>query len=201
MAGAFCGTLLWGMPARAETLLVFGDSLAAGYGLANGEGWVALTTAGLGKTHPGWRVVNASVSGETTAGGLSRLPAVLAREKPDAVLIELGANDGLRGLPLKDMKTNLTRMVRLSKGAGVKRVAVMEMYMPPNYGPDYASGFKQTFTDVAKTERAALTPFFLYNIALNPASFQADGIHPNADAQTGLVRMVAPTFRWLVTGR
>ena len=165
-----------------QTALVMGDSLSAAYNLPTAQGWVALTATRMKSTHPNWQVVNASVSGETTAGGLSRLPAALKQHQPKLVIIELGANDGLRGLPLLQTRSNLTKMIRLSKAAGAK-VLLIGIQMPPNYGPAYTQGFAAIYTDLAKQEKTALLPFLLQPIALDRSYFLPDQLHPNAKGQ------------------
>ncbi|WP_425456063.1 arylesterase [Cognatilysobacter terrigena] len=185
-------------PATTKTVLVMGDSLSAGYGIAVSQGWVSLLGQRLKATSPRWSVVNASVSGETTAGGLSRLPAALARAKPGVVVIELGANDGLRGLPVRDMQANLDRMVKLSKASGAK-VLVIGMRMPPNLGRAYTEGFANAYTTVAKSNGATLLPFFLEPIMLDRGAFQRDNLHPTAAVQPRLLdhvwRPLAPMLR------
>jgi acyl-CoA thioesterase-1 len=173
--------------ARAEaTILVFGDSLSAGYGLATGQSWPALLGKRLAETKPGYAVANASISGETTAGGRSRLPAALQRFRPAIVILVLGANDGLRGLPLAQMRDNLTAMIDAAK-ARRARVLLVGMKLPPNYGPDYDRGFEDSFRLVAKREKVALLPFLLAPIAANLNAFQADGLHPTAAAQDAIL--------------
>ncbi len=173
----------------APTVLVFGDSLSAGYGLNAGEGWVALMEKRMAAQGYPHAVINASVSGETTSGGLARLPGALSRHKPELVLIELGANDGLRGLSLKKMRGNLTRMAQLSRAAGAQ-VLLLEMRVPPNYGAGYADEFRQSFAQVARAQKAVLLPFFMAGIALKPEFFQDDGLHPTAAAQPLLLDAV-----------
>jgi acyl-CoA thioesterase-1 len=184
-------------PAAKKTVLVMGDSLSAGYGIDVRQGWVALLGQRLKATNPGWTVVNASVSGETTAGGLSRLPRELARVKPSVVVIELGANDGLRGLPVRDLQANLDRMTRLAKASGA-RVVLLGMRMPPNLGRAYTEGFANAYTGVARAERAALVPFFLEPIVMQRAAFQRDNLHPTAPVQGKLLDHVWPTLRPLL---
>ena len=174
-----------------RTLLVFGDSLSAGYGINASAGWVSLLDKRLRAEGYGYRVVNASVSGETTTGGLSRLPRALATHRPALVILELGANDGLRGLPLETSRANLEQMLRACRVAGV-RVLLLGMKMPPNYGPKYTTGFERLFSDLARTYRVPLIPFFLDGVALNPALIQADGLHPTAAAQPLLLKNVWP---------
>lgn len=176
----------WATPPAERTVLVFGDSLAAGYGMAASEGWVALLGERLAASKPGWTVANASISGETTAGGVSRIGKALARTKPDVVVIELGANDGLRGLPLAQTRANLERMVRASKDAGAK-VLLVGMRMPPNLGRAYTEGFEANFREVATAESVALLPFLLEPVAADRANFQADNLHPTAEVQPQLL--------------
>jgi acyl-CoA thioesterase-1 len=168
-----------------RTVLVMGDSLSAAYGLAPSQGWVSLTADRIGRTKPGWRVVNASISGETTAGGAARIAAELQRHKPAVVVIALGANDGLRGLPLVQTRANLEKMIKAAQ-AGKAKVLLVGMRMPPNYGPDYTRGFEQNFSALAKQYRTALLPFLLEPIALDRNAYQADNLHPVASAQPKL---------------
>jgi len=170
-------------------ILVVGDSLSAEYGLKRGSGWVELLKLSLAQTHPSIEVTNASISGDTTSGGLSRLKALLERTKPNIVLIELGANDALRGLALSMTKKNMLDMVRLVKEAGARPI-LAGMQIPPNYGRDYTTAFKELFEEVAQSEQTALIPFFLEGIADEPAMFQADTIHPNELAQPILMENV-----------
>ena len=174
--------LLAALPAFAGTVLVWGDSLSAGYGLRPSQAWPALLERRLQESKPPYRVVNASISGETTAGGRSRLPAALQAHRPTVVVIELGANDGLRGLPIPAMNANLQAMIDASRQAGA-RVLLVGMQMPPNYGPDYTASFEATFRDLAKTRRVRLVPFMMEGFADQRHYFQADGIHPVAEAQ------------------
>jgi acyl-CoA thioesterase-1 len=184
------------VPARAETpvILVFGDSISAGYGLAHvDQGWVALLQTRLKQQEYGYRVVNASVSGETTAGGLARLPRALKLHQPKIVILELGGNDGLRALPIAQMRANLTQMAALSAAAGAK-VLLLGMRMPPNYGPDYTEQFRAVFSDLAREQKLPLVPFLLNGIALTPALMQADGIHPDELGQPKLLDNVWPAL-------
>lgn len=174
---------------RPLRILVVGDSLSAEYGLTRGTGWVELLKQSLAGTQPATDITNASISGDTTSGGLSRIDALLGKTQPDIVVIELGANDALRGLPLDMTKNNLFMMTRLSKKAGA-RVILAGMQIPPNYGREYAEGFKNVFVEVARAEDSALIPFFLEGIAQDPAMFQADTIHPNELAQPVLMENV-----------
>ncbi len=182
----------------ARTILVFGDSISAGYGIPVGQGWVALLQAKLERLGYGYRVVNASVSGETTAGGLDRLPRALALHRPRILILELGGNDGLRALPVQQMRANLGRMLRLARSAGTS-VVLLGMRMPPNYGPEYTAQFQRAFVDVAKAHRVAFVPFFLQGIATQPALMQADGLHPNVRGQALLLanawRALGPMLR------
>lgn len=168
-----------------KTVLVFGDSLSAGYGIALNQGWVALTANKMKVSHPGWRVVNASISGETTAGGASRIGAELARSHPAVVIVELGANDGLRGLAVAQTRANLDRIIRAAKGANAK-VLLIGMRMPPNFGPQYTRAFEQTFVDLSKQHRTAFLPFLLQPVAADRRNFQDDNMHPTAAAQPKL---------------
>lgn len=177
-----------------RTLLVVGDSLSAEYGIARGSGWVALLEQRLAARKAAWRVVNASVSGDTTAGGRSRLPALLQQHKPAVVVIELGGNDALRGLPLDGTEDNLRAMARAAKAAGA-RVLLVGMQVPPNYGRRYGADFEQVFARVAAAEKLPLVPQFLAGVADAPdpvALFQADRIHPKAQAHPRLLDNVWP---------
>ena len=177
---------------------MFGDSISAGYGLPRVEqGWVALLQAKLKKEGYGYEVVNASVSGETTAGGLARLPRALSLHHPAIVILELGGNDGLRALPIAPMRANLSRMIELSTAAGAK-VLVVGIRVPPNYGPEYTAQFGKAYTDVAQKEHAALVPFVLDGVALSPGLMQEDGIHPNAEGQPRLLDNVWTALRPLL---
>ncbi|WP_298597329.1 arylesterase [Zoogloea sp.] len=174
--------LLIGSNAWAGTVLVWGDSLSAGYGLRPQQSWPSLLGERISAARLPHKVVNASISGETTAGGLARLPAALEAHKPSVVVIELGANDGLRGLPVKAMAANLQAMVNASRKAGAQ-VLLVGMRMPPNYGPDYTARFEAAFRELAKTNRVRLVPFMMEGFADQRHYFQADGIHPVAEAQ------------------
>ena len=166
----------------AGTVLVWGDSLSAGYGLRPQQSWPALLAERISAARLPHKVVNASISGETTAGGLARLPAALETHKPSVVVIELGANDGLRGLPVKAMATNLQAMVDASRRAGAQ-VLLVGMRMPPNYGPEYTTRFEAAYRDIARANRLRLVPFMMEGFADQPGYFQADGLHPVAAAQ------------------
>ena len=180
----------------AKTLLVFGDSLSAGYGIRPQEAWPALLEKRLSERRLNYNVANLSISGETTAGGRSRLAAVLREHRPSVVVIALGANDGLRGLPLAQMRANLEHMVTISQQAGA-RVALLGMRLPPNYGP-YAEQFFQTFSELAKQHKTAYLPFLLEPVATQPAMFQADQLHPTAKAQPLILDHVWPALQPLL---
>ena len=180
-----------------RTVLVMGDSLSAAYGLAPREGWVALLADRLRTERPGWRVANASISGETTAGGASRIAAELSRHSPEVVVIELGANDGLRGLDLAQTRANLERMILASRDAGA-RVLLVGMRLPPNYGPQYTQAFERNYVELAEAHGAALLPFLLEPIAMDRDAFQADNLHPVAEAQPKLRDHVWPALRPLL---
>ncbi len=193
------------VPARAATpvLLVLGDSLSAEYGLKRGTGWVALLEARLAQEKIAARVVNASISGETTAGGRSRLPALLAQHRPTHVVVELGGNDALRGLALEATKANLTAMTQAAQKAGA-RVLLVGMRLPPNYGRDYGERFSALFTQVAKEQKAAAVPFFLEGFAEAPDAaryFQPDRIHPTEQAQPLMLATVWPPIKKLLTAK
>ncbi len=178
-------------------LLVLGDSLSAEYGLKRGSGWVALLEQRLAQEKIALQVVNASISGDTTSGGRSRLPALLALHQPRVVVIELGANDALRGLPLEMSRDNLQAMTRAAQASGAK-VLLLGMQMPPNYGQDYAQKFAQTYAQVAQTNKAALVPFMLKGVADAPDAlrlFQNDRIHPTEEAHPTILNNVWPTLK------
>ncbi|WP_346285048.1 arylesterase [Zoogloea sp.] len=184
--------------AWAGTVLVWGDSLSAGYGLRPEQAWPSLLAKRLEASKPPHKVVNASISGETTAGGLSRLPAALQAHKPSVVVIELGANDGLRGLPPRAMAANLQAMIDAIGKSGA-RVLLVGMRMPPNYGPTYTAAFEAAYRDLARTNKLRLVPFMMEGFADQRGMFQQDGIHPVADAQPLILdtiwRELAPLLR------
>jgi acyl-CoA thioesterase I len=184
--------------AEAPVILVFGDSISAGYGLAREErGWVELLKTRLSTQGYGYQVVNASVSGETTAGGLARLPRALELHHPSIVILELGANDGLRALPAPAMQANLKQMIELATAAGAK-VLILGMRMPPNYGQQYTDQFAMVFSDLAREKKLPLVPFLLTDIALTPNLLQGDDIHPNAAGQPVLLDNVWPQLKPLL---
>ena len=186
--------------AAARTLLVFGDSLASAYGLSTDQGWVHLLGERAKRSGFAWRIVNASVSGETTAGGLRRLPADLKRHQPAIVVIALGANDALRGQPIAGIRDNLEKMVRLARKARAEPVLVGLM-IPPNYGIDYAAEFQALYPALAARLRLALVPFLLEGIAEKPEFFLADQMHPSAAAQPIILDTVWKTLEPLLRKR
>jgi len=200
-----CALLLAGLPTLsahaaqpgAPIILVLGDSLSAEYGLARDTGWVALLAQRLAANHPEYRVVNASVSGETTSGGAARLPALLAEHRPRIVILELGGNDALRGLALDLTERNLVTMTTLARTAGAQAL-ILGMQIPPNYGRPYAERFRQLFATVASAHHAALVPFLLTGFAEDPAYFQPDRIHPAAAAQPLMLANVWPALEPLL---
>jgi acyl-CoA thioesterase I len=189
-------------PAQPPVILVVGDSLSAEYGLKRGTGWVPLLQQRLAARKIAARVVNASISGDTSSGGRSRLQPLLAQHRPAVVVIELGSNDALRGLPLDMTRTNLDTMTAQAQRAGAK-VLLVGMEMPPNYGADYANRFEAMYRDVARTRHAALVPFLLRGIADDPDPlrlFQADRLHPNEQAQPRMLDNVWPELARLLPG-
>ncbi len=179
------------------TILVLGDSLSAAYNLPAALGWVSLLERQLARSHPHYRIVNASISGETTSGGRARLPALLAEHRPSIVVIELGANDGLRGYPITAFADNLDFMIResLLQGADVLLIGV---YIPPNYGPRYTRAFRETYTTLAHRHKVSLMPFLLEGVALSDSMMQADGLHPTAEAQPVILNNVLPHLKPLL---
>jgi acyl-CoA thioesterase I len=176
-------TLLVALPSQAaSTILVFGDSLSAAYGLSTQQGWVSLMEERLKNERYPYQVVNASISGETTAGGLSRLKQAIEQQKPSIMILELGANDGLRGLPVDAMQQNLTKMLEVAKQNNIQ-VLLVGMRIPPNYGPQYTQAFHQSYPKLAQQFKVKLVPFLLENVAGNRALNQDDGLHPTAEAQ------------------
>jgi acyl-CoA thioesterase-1 len=188
---------LFPVPAAARTLLVVGDSLSAAYGMEVPSGWVALLGKRLKQEKPGYRVVNASISGDTTASGLARLPRLLAEHKPVIVIIELGGNDGLRGLSLEQMKHNINAMVAKAK-ARRARVLLVGVELPPNYGRSYTERFQSIFREVAAEQGVALAPSLLDGIATRDEFMQPDRIHANAGAQPCLLENIWPHLRPLL---
>ena len=190
ITGLFC--LLMSISSWAQVkpvILVLGDSLSAEYGLPRGTGWVNLMEDQLSKSKSPWSVFNASISGETSSGGLSRLPNLLAQKKPGLVIIELGANDALRGLPVNQTEANLRKMVQMSKHSGAK-VLLCGIQIPSNYGQTYTAQFKNLYPQIANQEGVELMPFFLEGVATKPELFQADRLHPNIEAQSIIFKNV-----------
>ncbi|WP_101675651.1 arylesterase [Alloalcanivorax mobilis] len=185
--------LLVPFTARADGVLVLGDSISAAYGLEEAEGWVSLLRQRFESQCSGLPVNNASVSGETSDGGLTRLPRLLERHQPELVVIELGGNDGLRGLPPKRLAGNLSRMIELSREAGA-RVVLLGMRIPPNYGPAYTQLFEQAFTHTAREQDVPLVPFLLDGV-VEAGQLQGDGIHPTAAAQPRLLENTWPVLK------
>ena len=183
-----------------QTILVVGDSLSAEYGLQRGSGWVALLANRLAREHPQASVINASISGDTTAGGLARLPALLRQHRPTLVMLELGGNDALRGLPLDTTRSNLVEMAKMVKTAGA-RLLILGMQIPPNYGRSYGERFAAMFDEVSRSQGAALVPFLLKGVADGPQAdsmFQADRIHPVASAHPIILANVWPVLEPLL---
>jgi acyl-CoA thioesterase-1 len=180
-----------------KTVLVVGDSLSAEYGIARGAGWVALLEQKMKNEKIDAKVVNASISGETTSGGKARLPALLGQHKPDLVVIELGANDGLRGLPVPSAEANLRAMIAAAQ-AQKARVLLVGMRMPPNYGRAYTERFFGMFKTVATSTKSPLVPFMLEGVADKPALFQQDRLHPTAQAHPIILNNIWPTFEKMV---
>jgi len=183
--------------AATPVILVFGDSLSAEYGIARGSGWVSLLSDRLRKEGFPHRVVNASISGETTAGGLARLEGNLKKQRPQFFVLALGANDGLRGLPVAQTRKNIESMLALAANAGAQAM-IIGIRMPPNYGPDYTRSFDRLFEDIARRRALPVVPFLLEGIAENPSYFQADAIHPNERAQPRILNNVWPTLSQLI---
>ena len=197
LAGASAAASL---PAKSARILVLGDSLSAEYGLVRGSGWVALLQARLQLEKPGVQVVNASISGDTTSGGRSRLPALLTQQQPSVVVIELGGNDALRGLPIAMTQENLQAMTRSAQASGAK-VLLLGMQVPPNYGQAYARQFANAYSQVAHDNQAALVPFLLKGVADGPDAqnlFQADRIHPVAAAHPTILNTVWQVLKKLL---
>jgi len=190
ITGLFC--LLMSFYSWAQTspvILVLGDSLSAEYGLPRGTGWVHILEQQLEKDKSPWTIFNASISGETSSGGISRLPSLLTQKKPGIVMIELGANDALRGLPIAQTETNLRKMIQMSKKSGA-RVLLFGIQIPTNYGQSYTTQFKKLYQQLANEEQIELLPFFLEGVATKPDLFQADRLHPNVKAQSILFNNV-----------
>jgi len=201
-AGARCGVfaltlLLIGLQgasgAQTPIILSFGDSLSAAYGLQPKQGWVALLQQRLHTEGYGYQIINASVSGETSSGGLERLPHLLALHHPAIVMLELGANDGLRGLPLQTVHDNLDRMITMARDSGAQ-VLLLGIRLPPNYGVRYTDGFAGLYSDLARQKKVPWVPFLLAGVALDPALMQADGLHPVAAGEPRVLDTVWPSL-------
>lgn len=198
-----CFTLMLSVTAAAENdkygvVLVFGDSLSAAYRMPEERGWVALMQDRMKAEGLPYRIVNASVSGETTGGGLARLPAMLTANNPDIVVLELGGNDGLRGLPVPSIRNNLEQMIALSQAAGAQ-VLLAGIQIPPNYGPRYTEPFYSQYQELADQYGLALIPFLLEGIAEDSTLMQDDGIHPTAEAQPIILEIVWPSLLKLLS--
>lgn len=196
---SWSSTVLASESAQTRTLLVWGDSLSAAYGISTDQGWVHLLQSKLDNTEGAKdiKVVNGSISGETTSGGLTRLPEALAEHKPNFVIIELGANDGLRGLSIKAMRSNLEQMIQLAQKNNAK-VALLGMYMPANFGRMYSEQFKKTYQELAKQYQLPFNPFFLEGVALKDNLLLQDGLHPNEKAQPQLLDNIFPVVAELI---
>lgn len=192
----FCLGLLIIAPLHAKTILVVGDSLSAAYGIEQDKGWVALMSHDLAK-YGSYRVINISTSGDTTSNGLSKLPAAITQYKPAVVIIELGANDGLRGLPLNHTKKNLATMIKLSLDHKAQ-VLLLASWLPPNYGPRFLQQFASIYDELAKMYKVPMIPMFLAGIAGRDHLMQKDGLHPNAQAQPLILKNVWPDLKKLL---
>ena len=196
----FLITAITPLPAAERAIVVLGDSLSAAFGIDQDDGWVNLLQQRLDERTGGWRVVNAGISGDTTAGGLSRLPRLLELHRPRLLIIELGSNDGLRGFGFDQIRANLRHMIKLSRAAGSQPLLVGAR-IPPNYGAAYADAFHRLFREVADREQVPLVPFLLAGVAQDRSLMQADGYHPNADAQPQLLANVWPVLEPLLNTR
>ncbi|WP_342245410.1 arylesterase [Pseudomonas sp. OTU5201] len=193
LLGGCLSLFLLAQEAMAGTVLVVGDSISAAFGLESSQGWVSLLEKRLAEKGYKQRVVNASISGDTSAGGLSRLPALLAEHKPELVIIELGGNDGLRGQPPAQLQQNLASMIDSSKEQGAS-VLLLGMRLPPNYGARYITAFANVYSTLAAEKQVPLVPFFLEGVGGVPEMMQSDGIHPRAQAQSRLLDNLWPTL-------
>lgn len=195
----FTSFVAWSTPAVAANpkILIYGDSLSAAYGIPQQQGWAALLQKKLihGKMH--YDVINASVSGETTSGGLSRFASTLKQTQPEIVILELGANDGLRGLPIQALRENLSAMIQQSKKSGAK-VLLVGMRIPPNYGAKYTKAFSQSYQQLSKQHKIPLVPFMLENVAAQPDLIQQDGLHPNTVGQAIILENIWPKLQRLI---
>jgi acyl-CoA thioesterase-1 len=195
----FLSFVAWASPANAENpnILIVGDSLSAAYGIPQQQGWAALLQKKLQLENYRYDVVNASMSGETTSGGASRITTALNQTKPVIVILELGANDGLRGLPIKEMTANLSNIIRQSRKSGAK-ILLIGMKIPPNYGPKYSEAFSQSYLRLSHKHKIPLVPFMLENIAANSDLIQQDGLHPNALGQPMILENIWPQLKLLL---
>jgi len=198
MATLFYSTVSYSAQKQTSSILILGDSLSASFGLKENQGWVYQLNQTLLQQNAPYSLVNASISGETTGGALARLPNILAKQKVDYLLVELGGNDGLRGFPPKLIKNNLLQIIALAQQKNIK-VLLMTIKIPPNYGERYNQLFNKTFTDVAKQRNIPLLPFFMESIAVQPELMQSDGIHPNLAAQPFIVEFMAQTLADIMT--
>lgn len=189
----------WHLPAFAENskILVYGDSLSAAYGIPKQQGWVALLQKKLQSEHYRYEVVNASISGETTSGGVSRIASALKQTKPKVIILALGANDGLRGLPITEMTKNLNNIITQSKKTGAK-VLLVGMKIPPNYGPKYTESFSQSYRQLSSHHKIPLVPFMLDNVAVKSNLIQEDGLHPNILGQPIILQNIWPKLKLLL---
>tara|TARA_R100001244_G_scaffold116183_2_gene86194 strand:+ start:3248 stop:3865 length:618 start_codon:yes stop_codon:yes gene_type:complete len=197
LISAAFGLLVYGQSALAGTVLVVGDSISAAFGLDTRQGWVALLEKRLAEQGLQHQIVNASISGDTSAGGAARLPALLTEHRPDLVILELGGNDGLRGQPPAQLQQNLAVMIDNARASGAD-VLLLGMRLPPNYGVRYTTAFAQVFTVLAEEKKVPLVPFFLEGVGGVPALMQNDGIHPAADAQPILLDNLWPALQPLL---
>ncbi len=190
---SFFGFVAWSAPAIAENpkILIYGDSLSAAYGIPQQQGWASLLQKKLQLEQYRYDVINASISGETSSGGASRIASTLKQTKPKIIILELGANDGLRGLPIKEMSNNLSAIIQQSKKSGAK-VLLIGMRIPPNYGPQYTEAFSQTYQQLGLEHKIPLVPFMLDNIAAKPNLIQDDGLHPNVLGQPLILENIWP---------
>jgi acyl-CoA thioesterase-1 len=196
------GLLLFGLSVLARsgqpTILIVGDSISAAYGMSLEQGWVALLEEQLADSHPDYSVVNASISGETTAGGLRRLPALLTEYNPSVVVIELGGNDGLRGFPIRNFRDNLQAMAEMARATDAE-VLLLTMEIPPNYGSRYTASFRESYQLVAEATGSVLGPFMLEDVATDTTLMQTDGIHPTVEAQPIILDTVFPALADLLS--
>ncbi|STX27561.1 Esterase TesA precursor [Legionella beliardensis] len=184
-------------PLQAKTILVLGDSLSAAYGIEENQGWVSLLKERLKEESLPYQVVNYSTSGDTTRNGLAKLPEALSKHKPDIVIIELGANDGLRGLSIPELKRNLEKLIVQSQDRSAK-VLLLATLLPPNYGASYLAKYKQVYVDLSQQYQTLLIPMFLEGVAGNPTWMQSDGLHPNQKAQVKILNNIWPVLKQML---